>query len=194
MPPTPPPYHVTASEAGKSPVALFVEAIKRVLPDAFDLTPTQLAETLSHTQFDRRPLHQQGFWNLLLDLLSSEAYQFIFDSYGVESAFSNWNAEAAIDLLVTIMSAAWHNPDQTTFYTLPDGLSTLPLTLARRFEELGGAISRIRATPCRRCACRCCCSRDAIRWWPSASTASAGSRWASATAVRCSTPPICPRR
>src|SRR5262249_25503981 len=90
VPPAPPPYHVTDREAGQSPVALFMGAIKRVLPDAFDLPPAQLAETLSHTQFADRPLHQQGFWNLLLDLLSSEAYQFIFDSYGVESAFSNW--------------------------------------------------------------------------------------------------------
>lgn len=134
----PPPYQVAPSERQPLPV-VFQAAIERVVPGAFALSEAALAERVAITEYRGRPLRDWGFWNLLIDLLTSEAYQLLLDAFGVESAFSNWSAEAAIGLLVPILRAAWDGSG-TGFSTLGGGMATLPLTLADRLCEGGGEV------------------------------------------------------
>lgn len=131
------PYNLRPWQQGKSAIDLLKSAITDVVPDAFELSPEELDKKLAEVRLGDKWLYEIGFWNLLMDQLGAEAYQYIFDSFGIESAFSNWNAARAIAFSVFMLKCAFTGPD-VSFNTLEDGLSTLPLHLVSRFESAGG--------------------------------------------------------
>jgi Flavin containing amine oxidoreductase len=119
------PYRLTGTEASH-PYVLLVQALLRILQvpltlgqTGFErvvaggpsqpLTAADWDELLEQVTVDGKPLWQWGFWNLLSRVLSNEAYQYLLDGFGVESAVSNWNAFLAIRLLCTIMGDAMGN-------------------------------------------------------------------------------------
>ena len=80
------------------------------------------------------PLHDCGFWNLLSQNASQEAYDMATLSSGFYSNTKNWNAYnlllgATIDFSVM---QAWTK--------LKDGYDALPKEMVRRFKELGGEV------------------------------------------------------
>ena len=52
---------------------------------------------LAHkAEFGGTPLYEQGFWNVLMRVISGEAYQLGVDAGGYSSTLTNWNAADAI--------------------------------------------------------------------------------------------------
>ncbi|HZY71527.1 MAG TPA: FAD-dependent oxidoreductase, partial [Edaphobacter sp.] len=80
------------------------------------------------------PLWNVGFWNLLSDLLSYEAYTYVTDSFGYYTLTGNWNAAEAMQ---SVSLDFTQNPD---YKTLAGGYSLLPATLDRAFRDSGGKI------------------------------------------------------
>ena len=119
------PYRLAGTESSH-PFVLLTQALLRILPPPMMLgqtgfekpgangkgTPISAAEwdqILGQVTVDGKPLWQWGFWNLLNRVMSNEAYQYLLDAFGVESAVSNWNALLAMRLLCTIMGDAIAN-------------------------------------------------------------------------------------
>ena len=82
----------------------------------------------------RKPLHHCGFWSLLADCLSIEAYHMIVEASGYWSIYGNCNAYIAILDYV-------RNYADTSYLCLKDGYQTLPRRLAEEYERLGGRVS-----------------------------------------------------
>ncbi|HYO59386.1 flavin monoamine oxidase family protein, partial [Archangium sp.] len=136
------PYNLRDDEKGKSAPELLVNAMFQAVPGAAaDIPPRQLFDLLSKAEVPAeggRPLHESGFWNLLMRSLSDEAYQFVFDSFGIESALSNWNSMAALFTFKLLLPALQGGDKQ--FRTLADGFSQLAHELKRGFEDEGGEV------------------------------------------------------
>jgi monoamine oxidase len=140
-------YLVTPEEQNKSAGELIVKVIEAVLG-----TPENLAvlkkylggqQPKTRQQWDTvkpyltwrgLPLWNVGFWNLLSELRSAEAYQFISDAFGYYSLSTNWNAAEAMQEVFLDFT---QNPD---YKTLSEGMGALPEALAKRVTALGGQI------------------------------------------------------
>jgi monoamine oxidase len=89
------PYTLSQAERsrpGLNPDALLHYAIEQLVPGATTTHGDDLFELLQEAEFDEKPLHMHGFWNLLARSISSEAYRYIFDSSGYDTIGLNWNA------------------------------------------------------------------------------------------------------
>lgn len=78
------------------------------------------------------PLYQIGFWNLLYRVLSSEAYQYMYDASGYYTNVANSTAPLSLPI-------SEYDPTNK-YYTLVDGFEELPITIAQKFQEAGGEI------------------------------------------------------
>lgn len=85
-------------------------------------------------QHQAENLRDVGFWNLLLDEYSDEAYRLIQDAGGYESIVNNWSAAEAIPFLIADFAPGLR------YMKLIDGFEALPRTLAKRYKSLGGRI------------------------------------------------------
>jgi lysine 2-monooxygenase len=112
-----PPYQLRTTERGKSPDELLVEVALKYKSRAASL-------------------YNQGFWNLLLQELSKEAYNLITDACGYYTIVNNWNAARAIPYLLVDFGP------KVKYLALRDGFQRLPLRLAEQFEAAGGQIHR----------------------------------------------------
>jgi monoamine oxidase len=110
-----PPYRLLKSERGKSPEELLMGVAEKYRSRA----PT---------------LYNQGFWNLLLQELSKEAYNLIADACGYYFEVSNWNAAQAIPSLLGDFGP------RVQYLALRDGYQKLPLALAEQFQAAGGEV------------------------------------------------------
>ncbi len=84
--------------------------------------------------FAGEELYRQGFWNVLMRVISGEAYQLGVDAGGYNSTLSNWNAADAIP---------WHLSDFSVapaYKGLKQGFQTVPNSLAELFRKAGGDI------------------------------------------------------
>lgn len=130
------PYHLSFIEQGQTPGGLITAAIEQLVPGitAPDLTGEQRQAMAQAASFEGRPLYEQGFWNVLLRIISPEAFQLGVDAGGYSSTLSNWNAADAIPWFLSDFGP---NPDYRGFR---QGYQTVPLTLADLFRQEQGEI------------------------------------------------------
>lgn len=117
-----PPYALDRNERGRSPGSLMIEVALR--------HEKQLA-------VDPEPYRRRGFWNLLYDELSSEAYQLVHDAGGYETIVGNWNAADAIPFLLS----DFHLAPGETYRKLKAGFMALPVAIHDAYKAAGGATS-----------------------------------------------------
>lgn len=130
------PYNLAEDEQGLAPHELLLLAIKRIAPDIaryWPLNPeASMGDTVAYlrrTEFDGRPLHAWGFWNLLARVISNEARLCLSDVEGSYSLFSNWNGYDAVFSLLFDLTGNW--------FRLPDGYQRLPESLRDHAVEAG---------------------------------------------------------
>lgn len=114
-----PPYRLESGERTRSPLQLLIEVALRH------------QHRLQQHPKDYRNI---GFWNLLLDELSDQAYQLIRDVGGYESIVSNWNAAEAIPFVLADFAS------DAKYYRLQKGYEELPRVLSEDFKAAGGKI------------------------------------------------------
>jgi monoamine oxidase len=140
-------YLLATDEKGKGVVGLLEKVIEAVLGTPENIavlkkhlggrqptTRKQWDEVKPYLTWKGLPLWNVGFWNLLSELLTSEAYQFISDAFGYYSLATNWNAAEAIQTLQLDFSG------NAVYKTLREGMSAIPEALAREVVALGGKI------------------------------------------------------
>lgn len=129
------PFALAKNEARQSPGLLFFTALKTIIPNIQHIWPlskngpfgTEPAsiEFLQHAKFRDRPLYDWGFWNVINQVVSQEAYKLLESTLGAISIFRNTNAYDAIRILLREIGAEEH-------YRLDDGYQSLPLKLWER--------------------------------------------------------------
>jgi monoamine oxidase len=130
------PYNLEFLEYGKIPGEILLNAIDQIVPGITSpsLTETQRREMTRNAEFAGEQLHKQGFWQVLVRVLSGEAYQLALDAGGYQSTLNNWNAADAIP---------WYLSDfgvEPVYKGFRRGFQQVPLTVAQRFKSLGGVI------------------------------------------------------
>ncbi|MFL6234209.1 MAG: flavin monoamine oxidase family protein [Thermoanaerobaculia bacterium] len=133
------PYHLTFQETGKTSGTIMVDAIEQIVPGitSSSLNEEQRQRMAREASFAGVPLYRQGFWNVLMRVVSGEAFQFSVDSGGYDSTLSNWNAADAIPWFLSDFGV---DPEYEGF---KNGFQQVPLTLASLVESAkGGSITR----------------------------------------------------
>ena len=128
------PYHLNWHEDGKTPGEIILDAITQVVPGAVELNQAQWRKLKKTLTFNGEYLYNLGFWNLLLQVISSEAYHLCKDAGGYFSTLSNWNAADALPWYL-----ADFGPD-VQYNTIQGGMEQLPQSLASRFTQAGGEL------------------------------------------------------
>ena len=130
------PYHLNFIEHGQSSGAIILGAIEQIVPGITDpgLTEHQRRLMVRNAEFEGRPLYKQGFWNVLLRVISNEAYELGVDAGGYNTTVSNWNAADAIPWFLSDFGI---DPDYKGF---KKGFQQVPLKLAELFKREGGEI------------------------------------------------------
>ena len=130
------PYRVSFLERGMTAGQILVNAIEQIVPGITNPTLTEEArrKMTQGATFCDRPLYQQGFWNVLMRVISGEAYLLGVDAGGYNSTLTNWNAADAIPWFLSDFGVA---PEYKGFRR---GFQQVPLTLAELFEQAGGEI------------------------------------------------------
>lgn len=130
------PYQLSFLEKGGSAGTIILNAIEQIVPGitSSGLDEQRRREMARHATFAGRPLYQQGFWNVLMRVLSGEAFQLGIDAGGYNSTLSNWNAADAIPWYLSDFGV---EPDYKAF---KKGFQQVPLSLADLFREAGGEI------------------------------------------------------
>jgi monoamine oxidase len=111
-----PPYRLDRGERARSPGSLLIEV------------------ALRHVNKTDQ-LRNIGFWNLLLDELSLEAYQLLREAGGYDTIVHNWSAAEAIPFLLADFAP------NARYLVLKDGFQFLPRQLAVQFQQSGGTIA-----------------------------------------------------
>ncbi|HLN62927.1 MAG TPA: NAD(P)/FAD-dependent oxidoreductase [Symbiobacteriaceae bacterium] len=140
-------YMLAPEEQGKSAGDLIEGAIKTVLGTAenravlakqlegrFPETREDWDQIKGDLTYNGKPLWTLGFWNVLSEVLSYEAYQYTTDTFGYYSLTTNWNAAEAMQNLSIDFT---QDPD---YKTLANGYSSLPDRLRAEFERMGGKV------------------------------------------------------
>src|SRR6185503_18258681 len=72
------PYHLTFQETGKTSGTIMVDAIEQIVPGitSSSLNEEQRRRMAQEASFAGVPLYRQGFWNVLMRVMSGEAFQF----------------------------------------------------------------------------------------------------------------------
>ncbi|HEY6333314.1 MAG TPA: FAD-dependent oxidoreductase [Blastocatellia bacterium] len=130
------PYNMSFQEYGKTPGQLAVSAIEQIVPGITDpnLSEAQRRKLAQSGNFANRPLYWQGFWGVLMRVMSGEAYQLALAAGGYESTLTNWNAADAIP---------WYLSDfgiKPEYRGFRKGFQQVPLTLADRVRKANGGI------------------------------------------------------
>jgi monoamine oxidase len=130
------PYHLSFLERGGTAGSIIVNAIEQIVPGITDpsLGEAERQRLAQQASFAGRPLHEQGFWNVLMRVISNEAYQLAADAGGYNSTLTNWNAADAIPWYLSDFGI---NPQYLGF---KNGFQEVPLRLAQLFQGAGGEI------------------------------------------------------
>jgi hypothetical protein len=126
------PYNMNWQERGKTAGMLIAHAIEQIVPGALNTSHSEWRDKKQTIEFEGRKLYEQGFWNVLSRVMSTEAYEFVRQAGGYETTLSNWNAADAIP---------WYLADfgpQTKYIGFLDGFETVPLKLRDEFVKAGG--------------------------------------------------------
>jgi monoamine oxidase len=122
------PYHLEDHEQGKTPEELIKYAIEMAIPEATSTVPPDW-DTVKWEGID---LWQLGFWNVLAQVISPEAYALAQDASGYDTTLSNWNAAAAMPWFLS------HFAPGTEHKYIVGGYSSLPYTLKKRLIQTVG--------------------------------------------------------
>ncbi|HEX2091785.1 MAG TPA: FAD-dependent oxidoreductase [Longimicrobiaceae bacterium] len=130
------PYRLNFLERGHTAGQIILNAIEQIVPGitAPGLTEYQRRRMARDCRFGGKPLYQQGFWQVLMRVISGEAYMLGMDAGGYQSTLSNWNAADAIP---------WYLSDfgvEPKYEGFKRGFQQVPLTLAERFRKAGGTL------------------------------------------------------
>lgn len=130
------PYQLSFLERGETAGSIIVNAIEQIVPGITnpDLTEAQRREMAQNAEFAGLPLYKQGFWNVLMRVISGEAYQLGVDAGGYNSTLSNWNAADAIPWYLSDFGV---DPQYKGF---KKGFQQVPLSLAELFSNAGGDV------------------------------------------------------
>lgn len=134
------PYSLADDEKGLQPHELLLLIVRRIAPDIDAYWPfnpqSSMGDTVDYlrtVEFDGRPLHAWGFWNLVSRVVSNEARLALTDVEGTYALFSNWNALDAVFSTLADLTGRW--------FRIPDGYERLPEQLRKRIEDAGVAVS-----------------------------------------------------
>ena len=129
------PYHLEASEVGKSPQELLDQVARGLLGTTPMPTDRRAWDDLKRTlKYRGRPVREFGFWNILVDLLSPEAVHFVEDAVGFGSMTQNWSAVEALQLIYSDFGP------NVEYVAVSGGTDRLTVALGHRFAEAGGVI------------------------------------------------------
>jgi monoamine oxidase len=133
---TPVPYRVGFLERGKTPGTIVINAIEQIVPGITnpDLDEYQRREMAHDCVFAGKPLREQGFWQVLVRVISGEAYQLALDAGGYQTTLTNWNAADAIP---------WYLSDfgvDPKYEGFRKGFQQVPLKIRDLFVQAGGAV------------------------------------------------------
>jgi hypothetical protein len=128
------PYHLSWIEQGKGPGELIANAIDTIIPGAARLSPVEWQDVKRDFKFNGDFLYNQGFWNVLHQVMSGEAYKLLLDSGGYMTTLSNWNAAEAME---------WYLADfgpEAEYFQVVNGYERLPQKLLEEFFSAGGEL------------------------------------------------------
>lgn len=128
------PYRLGWQEEGKTPGEIIAQAIETIVPGANRLNKEQWQAVRENYKFNGSYLHDLGFWNVIYDVVSNEAFELLVDAGGYNSTFTNWNAAEAL---------AWYLEDfgpGAQYRGFVNGFESLPLTLAAAYVAAGGHV------------------------------------------------------
>jgi monoamine oxidase len=130
------PYDLSFLERGNLAGSIIINAINQIVPGITDagLNEEQRREMARDCEFAGLPLYKQGFWNVLMRIITGEAYLFGVDAGGYSTTLTNWNAADAIP---------WYLSDfgvNATYKGFRKGFQEVPLSLAKLFEAAGGEV------------------------------------------------------
>jgi monoamine oxidase len=130
------PYHLSFLERGGTPGGIIVAAIEQIVPGITNpkLSDEERRAMVQQATFAGRPLYELGFWNVLMRIISGEAFQLGVDAGGYSSTLSNWNAADAIP---------WYLSDfgvTPVYLGFKQGFQSVPLAVAELFKKAGGEI------------------------------------------------------
>lgn len=130
------PYHLNFLEYGNTPGKILVEAIEQIVPGitASGLNDYSRRAMARKAGFDDKPLHEQGFWNVLMRVISGEAYLLGVDAGGYQSTLMNWNAANAIPWFLADFGIDPH------YQGFKCGFQEVPNTIAKRFQRQSGRL------------------------------------------------------
>lgn len=130
------PYLLSFQEHGRTPGSIVVDAIEQVVPGITGpgLTEAERQEMAQEATFAGAPLWRQGFWNVLMRVMTGEAFQLSIDAGGYESTLSNWNAADAIPWFLADFGV---DPKYEGFKS---GFQQVPLTLGDLVRKAQGQI------------------------------------------------------
>ena len=130
------PYDLPPAFRGKTPSEVLLAAIQQFGPNAAVLDHRGWDAIKPTATANGRPLHDSGFWNLLLDTIGQEGRSFLRDALGYAGIVSNFNAIEAMEMMV----ADFVGSPPPQYLQLRDGFQAMPEELARRFVAAGGTI------------------------------------------------------
>lgn len=128
------PYRLSFNERGKTAGTLVIEAIEQIVPGITAMSQQERRTAVRSAKFRGKPLYQQGFWQVLYQVMSPEAYALAVDAGGYLSTLSSWNAADAIP---------WYLSDfgvDAEYHAFTGGFQQVPLEVASAFEAAGGTI------------------------------------------------------
>lgn len=130
------PYNLSFLEKGSSPGGIIVGAIEKIIPGITNphLNEKERRIMAREASFNGKPLYEQGFWNVIFLVISSEAYLFGKDAGGYSSTLLNWNAADAIPWFLSDFGI---KPQYKGF---KNGYQQVPKSMATFFTVLGGEI------------------------------------------------------
>ncbi|MEV7395082.1 FAD-dependent oxidoreductase [Streptomyces sp. NPDC091215] len=134
--PTVVPYDLPAAIRGKTPDDALVSVIERFVPGAATMDHQAWDKIKPTASADGRLLYDIGFWNLLLDAVGQEGWNFLHDGFGYGSVVDNVNSVEAMEASV----ADFVGSPPPHYRLLVNGYQTMPEELVRRFEAEGGSV------------------------------------------------------
>lgn len=133
------PFNLLPSERKSGPAALLVHTLEQVVPGCTDLWPINRTDgrsaqatfqNLRAVRHNGRLLHEHSLWNVLADVISTEAHALLAATLGAALLFRNINAFDGVWGLL-------HELGDGRGLRLKDGYQQLPIELVRRAEEEG---------------------------------------------------------
>lgn len=130
------PYHLSFLERNEKAGSIILEAIEQIVPGitAPGLDEEARRRKARDAEFDNQKLYKQGFWNVLLRVISCEAYMLGVDAGGYNSTLTNWNAADAIP---------WYLSDfgvNSKYRGFKKGFQEVPESVAGLFKKDKGVV------------------------------------------------------